>query len=305
MHTRRQLLGLALLSPLIGRTAAPAAAPAPPDLLAGAIERIRPLFKPKSAPQPGDWLAEHKEPGQTYAQFRALVPKPAIESYSTLRIVPIGPLSKGQQAVLDITTDFLKPFFGLPLIIDPIVPLETIPESAKRVENYMGMKQLLTTHLLNEVLMKRRQAKDAAVLGITAVDLWPGEGWNFVFGQSSLKERVGVWSMARNGDADERPAMRKICAIRTAMTATHETGHMFGIRHCTKYECGMNGSNSGDERDRQPFEFCPECQPKLWWTLNLDPLVRSRALETVARRHGFDTVAAALSKQTAALRTRT
>ena len=32
--------------------------------------RIRPLFTPKPPPQPGDWLAEHKEPGQSYSQFR-------------------------------------------------------------------------------------------------------------------------------------------------------------------------------------------------------------------------------------------
>jgi hypothetical protein len=51
--------------------------------------------------------------------------------------------------------------------------------------------------------------------------------------------------------------------------------------------------------------FCPECQPKLWWTLKLDPLARSRALEAVARRHGFDNVAADLARQSTALRTRT
>ena len=114
------------------------------------------------------------------------------------------------------------------------------------------------------MLIARRQSRDAAVLGITAYDLWPGPGWNFVFGQASLTQRVGVWSMARNGDPDESTAMRKLCALRTAMTATHETGHMFGIRHCIAYQCGMNGSNHSDERDRQPLEFCPECQAKLW-----------------------------------------
>ena len=100
--------------------------------------------------------------------------------------------------------------------------------------------------------------------------------------------------MARNGDPDESPVMRKQCAIRTAMTATHETGHMFGIR-------GMNGSNHSDERDRQPLEFCPECQAKLWWTCNLDPLTRSQALESVARKHAFEQVAADLAKQSKAL----
>jgi archaemetzincin len=299
--TRRSLLAVAACAPALSRAAALAAT----DPLSPAIARIRPLFKTKLPPQPGDWLAEHKEPGQTYAQFRGAVSKPAVENFSTLRVVPIGPLTAGQQAVLDIVIDFLKPFFGLPLALDPAVPLEGFPEDAIRLQDFDPPYQLLTTYLLNDVLMTRRQPKDAAVLGISASDLWPGPGWNFVFGQASLKERVGVWSMARNGDADGRPAMRKICAMRTVMTATHETGHMFGIRHCTAYECGMNGSNHSDERDRQPLEFCPECQPKLWWTLKLDPLARSRALEALARRHGFDNVAAGLAKQSAALRIRT
>jgi archaemetzincin len=300
-YSRRSLLALAAVAPVLAHAAKAAA----PDPLSPAIARVRPLFKPKSAPQPGDWLAEHKEAGQTYAQFRGATLAPAADRYSTLRVVPIGPLTTGQRQVLDIVVDFLKPFFGLPLVLDPAVPLESIPEDAQRVQYFEGPNQLLTTYLLNSVLMKRRQPQDAAVLGITASDLWPGAGWNFVFGQASLKERVGVWSMARNGDADDRPAMRKICAMRTVMTATHETGHMFGIRHCIAYECGMNGSNHSDERDRQPLEFCPECQPKLWWTLKLDPLARSRALEAVARRHGFDNVAADLARQSAALRTRT
>jgi archaemetzincin len=108
--------------------------------------------------------------------------------------------------------------------------------------------------------------------------------------------------MARSGDADGRPTMRKLCALRTTMTATHETGHMFGIRHCIAHECGMNGSNNSDERDRQPLEFCPECQAKLWWTLRLDPVERSRALEIAARKHGFAAAADAFARQAVALR---
>jgi hypothetical protein len=77
---------------------------------------------------------------------------------------------------------------------------------------------------------------------------------------------------------------------------------MFGIRHCIAHECGMNGSNNADERDRQPLEFCPECQAKLWWTLRLDPVDRSRALEVAARKHGFTVAADGFARQAAALR---
>jgi archaemetzincin len=289
--SRRDLLWTALL-PVLARGAAGG------DSIDSAIEKIRPVFSKKKPPQPGEWLADHKEPGQTYAQFRAATPQRAIDRYETIRIVPIGPFTEGQVSVLEITQDFLRPFFGLPLAIDPPVPLTAIPATAQR---RFGSRQLLTPHLLNAVLVPRRRETDAAVLGITGFDLWPGAGWNFVFGQASLTQRVGVWSMARNGDAS-RSATRKLCAIRTAMTATHETGHMFGIRHCIAYECGMNGSNHAGERDRQPLEFCPECQPKLWWTLGLDPLARSRKIEAVAREHGFERLAAAFSKQSSALR---
>lgn len=299
---RRALLSFAASAPVLAHAAASAVAD---DPFASAISRLRPLFKSKTAPRPGDWLAEHKEPGQTYAQFRASTATPAADSYDTLRIVPIGWLTDGQEKVLQVVREFIGPFFGLQLAMDPVVPVIDFPDEARRFFDYLGPEQLLTTYVLDDVLMKRRRPRDAAVLGITAKDLWPGPGWNFVFGQASLKERVGVWSMARNGDADGRDEMRRICAMRTVMTATHETGHMFGVRHCIRYECGMNGSNNGDERDRQPLEFCPECQPKLWWTLKLDPLARSRALEAVARRHGYDHVARDLGRQTAALRTRT
>lgn len=296
--TRRSLLTLSALSPMLARSSALAA-----DPLLAPMARLRPLARRKIPPQPGDWLATHKEPGQTYQQFRKLVAQPAADRYSTLRIVPIGPLSEGQAEVLKVVRDFLGAFYGLTLAEDPPVPLESIPENARRVQLIGGSmeSQLLTTHLREVSLMQRRRPEDAAVLGITAMDLWPGDGWNFVFGQASLKERVGVWSMARNGDAEGHPDMRKLCAMRTTMTATHETGHMFGIRHCIAYECGMNGSNHADERDRQPLEFCPECQPKLWWTLKLDPLKRSRALEAVARKHGFEKSAARFARQSEVL----
>jgi archaemetzincin len=291
---RRSWLVLTALTPLLARSSALAA-----DPLLPLMARLRPLARKKTPPRPGDWLAEHREPGQTYQQFRTLVKQPAAERYTTLRIVPIGPFTNGQAAVTRVVRDFLDAFFGLKLVEDPPLPLESIPEDAQRISftgSGMGT-QLLTRYLREVPLMQRRQVQDAAVLGITAMDLWPGPGWNFVFGQASLQERVGVWSMARNGDADGRPALRKLCALRTAMTATHETGHMFGIRHCTAYECGMNGSNHSEERDRAPLEFCPECQAKLWWTLKVDPVKRSRALEAASRKHDFNVAADGFARQ--------
>jgi archaemetzincin len=297
---RRRMLALAAHAPAFALGAGRSA-----DPIEAAMAQLRPLARRKTRPKPGDWLAEHQESGQSYRQFREQVAKPLTDDFTTLRVVCIGPLTAGQDAVMQVVQDFLQPFFGLPLVLDEPVSLGGIPETARRLLHFPSpfypTPQLLTSYLLNDVLMTRRKPQDAAVLGITAVDLWPGDGWNFVFGQASLRDRVGVWSMARNGDPDSGPDMRKSCALRTTMTATHETGHMLGIRHCIAHECGMNGSNHVEERDRQPLEFCPECQAKLWWTLKLDPASRSQRLEAVARKHGFTDTATAFARQTAAL----
>ena len=35
-------------------------------------EKLRPLAEPLPRPRPGDWLAEHPEPGQTFAEYLGL-----------------------------------------------------------------------------------------------------------------------------------------------------------------------------------------------------------------------------------------
>ena len=118
-----------------------------------------------------------------------------------------------------------------------------------------------------------------AVLALTTADLWPGAAWNFVFGQAALRDRVGVWSLYRQGDPHEDFTT---CLRRTLKTAVHETGHMLGIAHCTAYECGMNGSNHRAEADARPMGFCPECEMKVWWACRVDPIGRYQQLAEFA-----------------------
>jgi len=144
---------------------------------------------------------------------------------------------------------------------------------------------LLTTYLLEDLLPPRRPADAVALLALTPVDLWPGEGWNYVFGQASLTERVGVWSSARYGDPTQSDEAYHLCLTRMLKVATHETGHMFGIEHCTAYECGMNGSNSLTEADRGPLSFCPECSAKIWWSCAADPAKWYASLAEFGEKH--------------------
>ena len=50
---------------------------------------------------------------------------------------------------------------------------------------------------------------------------------------------------------------------RSCKVLTHEIGHMFGLRHCTHYECGMNGSNHIYECETRPLYYCVVCFRKI------------------------------------------
>jgi archaemetzincin len=166
-------------------------------------------------------------------------------------------------------------------MLDPI-SLQGVPDQAKRISPAHGGVQITTGYVLD--LLRERRPEDAvAVLGLTTVDLWPGrEGWSYVLGQASLVDRVGVWSLYRMGDPETDYGT---CLTRTLKTAVHETGHMFGLRHCIVFECGMNGSNHQDESDARPLWFCPEDEMKVWWACRIDPAVRYDRLAEYAGAH--------------------
>lgn len=272
------------------------------DDLNAMIERLRPLHRPLAPPRPGDWLTEHDEPGQTFAQYRASAPETARGKRRVIYIQPIGELTADQRRVVDATADFMGRYFGLEVTTLPGVPVgDGWPTSARRARPTWGDAQLLTTHILERVLEPALPDDAAALLGLTAWDLWPGPGWNFVFGQASLRERVGVWSIYRNGDPAGDELERRLCLLRTIKTATHETGHMLSMHHCTAYECNMCGSNHREEADRRPLALCPECLAKLVLATDVDPVTRFESLAEFSRAHGLTDEAAFYERSRAAL----
>ena len=151
----------------------------------------------------------------------------------------------------------------------------------------MGDKQILTTHVLDHVLAPECPEDALAYLAFTSSDLWPGENWNFVFGQAKLRQRLGVWSIYRNGDPSKDEDASRLCLRRTLATATHETGLILTIKHCTSFQCGMNGSNNLAESDRQPLHFCPVCLRKVCWNLRVEPVEYLTSMENFCRRENL------------------
>jgi archaemetzincin len=256
-------------------------------LLPAPFQKLLPLHARLGTPAPGEWLAEHPEPGQTYWQYVRSNPVRPDRKRRTIYVQPLGEFTAGQRKVVALTAEYMRDYFNLPVKIRDDLPLSLIPAGARRKHPTWKVDQVLSTYVLESVLAPRLPDDAVAYIAFTGSDLWPGEGWNFVFGQASLGDRVGVWSICRFGDPDRSEAAFKLCLHRTLKLATHETGHMFSMAHCTLCQCNMCGSNHLEEADRRPSWLCPNCLAKLCWATRTDPRVRFERLAAFSKAHGL------------------
>jgi archaemetzincin len=265
-----------------------------PEVLKRALDPASALFEPIETPGPHDWLANHPEPGQTFEQFlRSHSARPS-RSRGTLCFQPMGDFAGEEAPSLAKLSDFAAAFFGLKVAILPRVALGEVPAKT-RINRNTQKPQMLSPEVLRW-LARRLPGDGFCIIAITMTDLYPDESWNFVFGQASLSERTGVFSFARYdpaffGGARDASTSR-IVLERAAKVLAHETGHMFGIRHCIFYRCLMNGSNHLDEADSRPFHLCPVCLRKLHSATGFDVVKREERLREFFKANDFSEAAA-------------
>jgi archaemetzincin len=279
------LAGLLLL--LTACAASRGAAPAGDRPLPEPFRKLLPLHKKLGKPQPGDWLAEHYEPGQTYGEYVRGRPVKPDAVRRVIYVQPLGDFTNTQRKIVAKAAGFMEIYFDLPVKLREGLPMKLIPEKARRKHPSWGMDQVLSTYVLDEVLQPRLPKDAVASIAFTAADLWPGEGWNFVFGQASLADRVGVWSIYRFGDPDKSDGDYRRCLRRTLKVGAHETGHMFSLQHCTLYECNLCAGNHLAEMDRYPLWLCPHCLAKLCWATGANPEKRFERLAAFAKSNGL------------------
>jgi archaemetzincin len=265
------------------------------------FNKLLPLHTRLDKPAPGEWLAEHPERGQTYLQYVRSNPVRPDRKRRMIYVQPLGDFTEAQRKVVAVTAEYLRHFFNLRVKTRDDLPLSLIPAAARRKHPTWKVDQILSTYVLEKVLAPRLPQDAVAYLAFTASDLWPGEGWNFVFGQASLSDRVGVWSFNRFGDPGESDAAFHLCLRRTMALATHETGHMFSMAHCTLYQCNMCGSNHLEEADRRPMWLCPHCLAKLCWATSSDPREHFQRLAAFFKAQGFKEEQAFYEKSLAAI----
>lgn len=267
--------------------------------LRAAMKKIEPFFKPMGKPEPYDWLGSHNEPGQTFDQFLDSSPTLPTKERSKIYVLPLGTFTPQQEKIIRLTAGYLEAFYDLPV---QTMPAKTIKRPLRikdsRISRQTHKEQIRTGYLLNDVLKPLLPLDAAAMIAFTADDLYPDESMNYVFGQASMEDRVGVWSLYRLGDH----ADYDIFLHRTLKIASHETGHMFSMHHCTKYECVMSGANYLGETDRRPLDACPECMAKVCWLSDITPAARYEKLEAFCRKNRLAKDAEEFNRKAAALK---
>jgi len=252
--------------------------------LAGLSPQLKRAFDPDEhfealpAPEPGEWLAEHPEKGQTFDQFVASRSSRPDARRSTIYLVPFGDFDAEWSPKMSDLEACASAFFQITVKSLPPCPLDNKQFTTR--EN-SGKRQYLSTDFLRH-LPTLLPADGFAILGITMQDLYPDPAWNYVFGQASLRDRAGIYSFARydplfrgkKRTADEKESL----LLRSLGVLLHETGHMFGMAHCIYYRCLMNGANNLEESDKQPMHLCPICLRKLHHSVGFNIVTRYESL---------------------------
>src|SRR6266516_63662 len=166
-----------------------------PVVLRRAFTPDRDAFDPIPKPGPNDWLAVHNEPGKTFDEFRASQPNRPTQSRRVIYLQPLGDFAPERSPSIDKLQKFAAAFFAMEVKALPSIKIENSKLTTRR-NPHTGNPQILTGDVLN--FLKTRVPADAFfILAITMEDLYPESSWNFVFGQASLRDRVGVYSFAR------------------------------------------------------------------------------------------------------------
>lgn len=270
--------------------------------VAAMVDRLRALNQPLPAIQPGDWLKNHPEKKQTFRDYVESKPVTLEMTRNRLYIQPMGELSESEEKAVALAAEFLGIYFQCSTRVLPAISLTSIPSQYQRTLGGTQAKQIQTDYLLREKLVPILPADAVAILGLTNQDLWPGEGYNFVFGQAIYRERVGVWSLHRLTLANDSEATDPILLKRLLKVASHETGHMFSMPHCVLARCNMQGSNSLQESDRQPLYLCCDCEGKMTFATNANAKIRLDELLEFCKKHGLQDEAEHYEKAVRVLR---
>jgi archaemetzincin len=220
-------------------------------------------FEDCPVPKSGDWLFGRREQKQPFSKFESAPKNIPDGKRNVIYVVPVGSFDQGKSPALDKIVQYVSLFYNMPTRV--LSPLDPLHSSAFRTRKHQGKLQFYTKDITN--YLKKTLPNDAfCTVAISMTDLYPDPSWNFVFGEASLIDRVGIFSFARFDPSfygeSRTPEQEKLLLKRSLKVVVHEIGHMFGMHHCLYFNCLMRGSNHLQEADSRPVHLCPICLRK-------------------------------------------
>ncbi|MCY3023190.1 MAG: hypothetical protein NTW87_29790 [Planctomycetota bacterium] len=94
--------------------------------------KLRPLQVPIRPPGLDDWLANHKESGQTFDEYLACEPVTLAGRRRIIYIQPLGDFAPTQRTIVTLTAEFMAAYFNTTVKVSDDLPLALIPSQHRR-----------------------------------------------------------------------------------------------------------------------------------------------------------------------------
>ena len=170
-----------------------------------------------------------------------------------IKIVRLGAVDGNLLEYLSLT---LPAAFGAGCAEVAVVALDTSEAYDAR------RRQFHSTKLLAQ-LRDVDAPEGSKVLGVTEVDLFIPI-FTFVFGEAEVGGSAALMSTHRlHQEFYGLPDDNKLLFARAEKEAVHELGHACGLAHCRSFDCVMRFSNSVEQVDLKPCNFCQLCETRL------------------------------------------
>jgi len=147
-----------------------------------------------------DWIPSMRERGQTLNEYlNSRYTKPD-ETRKKIYLLPMDLVGNFfEEQFYEKIALYINTFYQMDVILMDKIYLDP---KAKNIRDVGGINQYLTKDIL--ALMIPKVPVDAfCVMGLTSFDLYPEKRWNYVFGEATYYQRVGIFSMARLIDEHE------------------------------------------------------------------------------------------------------